>query len=109
MRVISLENVSDQFIHGPGVEGLLGGLISEDVVGTQGVESIGQVFEGGRVERGGLAGQALDDQDVEPLALQGEFQLELDPPGAPGEEVGQGHAEQAVPGGGGVAGHHDPS
>ncbi|WP_295390384.1 hypothetical protein [uncultured Thiodictyon sp.] len=78
-------------------------------MGTQGVDSIGQVLEGGRIEGGGLAGQALDDQDVEPLAFQGEFQLELDPPGAPGEKVGQGHAEQAVPGGGGVTGHRDPS
>ena len=71
--------------------------------------AVGQIVTGGRIEHGGLAGQALDDQDVEALAFQGEFQLQFDPPGAPGEQVGQGHAEQTMPGDGRVAGHQEPA
>ena len=93
--------MADEFVQGPGVEAFLDGFIGEDVVGAEGVESVGQLREGAGVGAGALATQALDDEDVEALAFDGQFQLEFDPPGAADEEVGQGDAKQAVPGGGG--------
>jgi len=52
---------------------------------------------GGRVRRCGGAGLALDDQHVEPLALQRQFLLQFHLPWRAGEGVGQGDAQQAMP------------
>ena len=93
--------MADEFVQGPGVEAFLAGFVGKDVVGAEGVEAVGQLREGAGVGAGVLAAQALDEKDVEALAFDGQFQLQFYPPGAADEEVGQGDAKQAVPGGGG--------
>ena len=96
--------MADQFIQRPGVEGLVLRLVGQDIVCREPLQPIGQPGErrGAGVERG--ARPAFDDQDVQPLALERQLLLDIHPPGTAGEEVGQGDAEESVPGGEGVHG-----
>ena len=89
---VELAQQAPRFAGGDGEEAEVGGG-AEAGAGREGV--------GAGVGAGALAAQALDDEDVEALAFDGQFQLQFYPPGAADEEVGQGDAKQAVPGGGG--------
>lgn len=73
--------------------------VGQQVVCGQGLQTVGQTGEVLRLGTGGLARLSLDDEDIEALALERQLLFQFHPPGATGEEVGQDHAEQAVPGG----------
>ena len=92
--------VADQFVQGPRVQALLLGFEAEHIVAGQVLQPIWQVVHHGRIAVRRLARSAFDDQDIQALTLERQFLFQLYAPRPTGEEIGQGDAEEPVPGGG---------
>ena len=80
--------MAQQFVQGPGVEGLVLGFVGQDIVRGQGVQPVGQIGEAVRVNGARRARTPFDDEDIQALALEREFFFQFHAPGPIGEQIG---------------------